>query len=414
MKKGILVLAAVALIAVSGVVVVTKKGPHADAGPAAGAHPGMPQAMPARVAVIEEKPLRIWTSYSGRMAAVEFVELRPQVDGRIQEIKFTDGQLVNKGDVLFVIDPGPYEASVAQAQAAIKAAQSQHDLAVKELNRAEDLIKSDTVSKRVLDERQSAAQVALNALTAAKATLDKAQINLDRAYVEAPISGRVSRPEITVGNVVQAGPNAPVLTTIVSNEGIYADFEVDEQTYLNGVRPFLVNGQDESVIPVELVLGNGEVFEGHIQSFDNRIDTSTGTIRARARFENEDGTLLPGMFVTVKLGSPTAQNAILLTEQAIGTDQNRKFVYVVGEDNKVTYREIKLGASVDGQRVITSGLAPGEKVIVEGIMKIMPGMDVIPEIAAPQAAGGAQLQDTAPASGNEHGDAAAAPAHGGH
>lgn len=400
MKKSLLAAGAVLVIVIAGATAFMTRGPHAESGHGAGPH-GMPPAMPAQVTVVEEKPLRLWTSYSGRLEAVEFVELRPQVDGRIQEVKFEDGQLVNEGDVLFVIDPRPYEARVAEAQAAIKAAQSQHELAVKELKRAEDLIKTDTISKRVLDERQSAAQVAKNTLTRAEATLESAQIDLDRAFVKAPISGRVSRPEITVGNVVQAGPNAPVLTTIVSDEGIYADFDVDEQTYLQNIRPHLGGGQNEKTIPVQLVLSDGSVVEdGYIKSFDNRIDTSTGTIRARAYFNNEDGSLLPGMFVTVKLGSPADQTAILLTEHAIGTDQNRKFVYVVGADNKVAYREVQLGATVNGQRVVTGGLTPGEKVIAEGIMKIMPDMQVVPQIVGAEQQGeGAPLPETAPAAG---------------
>ncbi len=406
LKTGIVL--AVMLIAAAGFMAYKKMTPPAGGQPGEMAHGGgqggAPQAMPVPVAVAEKKPLRIWTSYSGRMMAIEYVELRPQVDGRIQEIKFADGQLVNKGDVLFVIDPRPYEATATQAEAAIKAAQSQHDLAVKELKRAEELIQSGTIPKRVLDERQNAAQLAINALNAAKAALEKAQINVDHAYVEAPVSGRVSRPEITVGNVVQSGPNAPVLTTIVSSEGIYADFEVDEQTYLGSVRPYLAEGKDANDIPVQLVVGNdGRVYEGHIKSFDNQINISTGTIRARAFLANEDGTLLPGMFVTVRLGSPSIEDVMLLTEHAIGTDQNRKFVYVIS-DGKATYREVKLGASVDGNRVILSGLEPGEQVISEGIMKIMPGMPVMPMEAPPpmQAEGnGAALPETAPAAGEK-------------
>lgn len=350
---------------------------------------GAPQAMPVTVTVIEKKPLRIWTSYSGRMQAVDYVELRPEVSGRIDEIKFEDGQLVNKGDVLFVIDPRPYEAAVREAEAAVSSAQTQRELAVKELKRAEELVKSDAVSKRVYDERENAAVVTKNSIEAAKAQLAQAQINLDRAYIKSPVSGRISRAEITVGNVVEAGPGAPVLTTIVSNEGIYADFEVDEQTYLRNIRLKASDREAESQIPVKLTLNNDAatmVYDGTIKSFDNQINTSSGTIRARAYFDNKDGSLIPGMYASVRMGSPAAENVILLTDQAISTDQDRKFVYVVGTDNKVAYREVKLGSSVDGSHVITEGLKPGEKVIVEGIMKIRPDILVAPQVAKTAAA----------------------------
>lgn len=341
-----------------------------------------PPPMPVKVAVIEKNPLRIWTSYSGRMEAVDYVELRPEVSGRIDEIKFEDGQIINKGDVLFVIDPRPYEASVKEAEAAVNSAKNQQSLALKELNRAEELVKSGAVSKRVLDERDNTAVISKNSIEAAKAQLAKAQIDLDHAYIKSPITGRISRAEITVGNVVEAGPGAPVLTTIVSTEGIYADFEVDEQGYFSNIHQQAANREDESKIPVKLTLnGNAKnVYEGYIKSFDNRINSSSGTIRARAYFDNADASLIPGMYASVSMGSPSTEEAILLTDQAISTDQDRKFVYVVGNDNKVAYREIKLGASVDGQHVITEGLKPGEKVIIDGIMKIRPDMLVAPEV----------------------------------
>lgn len=355
------------------------------------ATPAEHQAMPVKVALIEKKPLRIWTSYSGRMEAVDYVEIRPEVGGRIDEIKFEDGQVVNRGDVLFVIDPRPYEASVKEAEAALSSAKNQQSLALKELKRAEDLLKTDAVPKRIYDERQNAAALSKNSIAGAEAQLAKAKIDLDHAYIKAPISGRISRAEITVGNVVQAA-NAPVLTSIVSNEGIYADFEVDEQTYLRNIRSTASDREAESKIPVKISLGDDDepVCDGYIKSFDNRINTSTGAIRARAFCENKDGSLIPGMYASIRMGSPAAEEVILLTDQAISTDQDRKFVYVVDDTNKVNYREIQLGASVDGHHVITEGLQPGDKVIVEGIMKIRPDMIVAPEIvkaaAAPETA----------------------------
>lgn len=338
-----------------------------------------PPAAPVVVEVMKKEPLRLWRSYSGRMEAVDYVELRAQVDGRIEEVKFGDGDRVKKGDVLFVIDPRPYKAGVDEAKAALAAAESQHDLAVRDLERAQSLIKTDTVSRRVLDERENAEKIAKNAIAAARAMLERAQIDLDRAYIKAPVSGRVSRAEVTVGNLVQVGPNAPVLTTIVSDEGIYADFDVDEQTYVREIRNGARDRETEGEIPVQIVLQDGSVREGHVESFDNRINASTGTIRARALFDNADGMLLPGMFVTVRLGGAAAADVMLVPEQAVGTDQDRKFVYIVDGESKSAYREVTLGDTVGTKRIVLSGLTPGDKVIAEGIMKVMPGMAVIPQ-----------------------------------
>ena len=371
-------------LVVIGFGLIANRGDNAQANPAA--EGAAPQAMPVPVEIIEKKPLRIWTSYSGRMAAVDYVELRPEVGGRIDEIKFEDGQLVNKGDVLFVIDPRPYEASVKQAEAALKSAKNQKELALKELKRAEDLLKTDAVPKRIYDERQSTAEISKNAIEEAQAQLTRAKIDLDHAYIKSPISGRISRPEITVGNVVQAGPSAPILTTIVSNEGIYADFEIDEQTYLRNIRGKAAATPEEGGIPVRLTVGGRDEmsYEGYVHSFDNRINPSSGTIRARAYFNNADGALLPGMYASIRMGSPTAEDVILLTDQAISTDQDRKFVYIVNKDSKAEYREVKLGTSVDGHHVIASGLQAGDKVIVDGLMKIRPDMPVAPQVKKPK------------------------------
>lgn len=346
--------------------------------PAGGPPPGP---MPVVVDVVKETATQIWNDYSGRLNAVDYVELRPQVTGTVTEIKFEDGQDVAKGDVLYVIDPAPYEAAVAQANADLSAAKSQAEFAQKQLERAKGLMETNAISKDLLDERTNAARVAKNNIDAANARLRDSKINLDRAYVKAPIAGRVGRAEITEGNLVQAGPNAPILTTILSNAEIYADFDVDEQTYTQHVRGKANGVEGERAIPVKLALkgDNNAVYEGTIHSFDNRINTATGTIRARALFKNEDGALLPGMFVSVKMGTPVSETRILIPENIVGTDQDRKFVYVVNDKNIVEYREVKLGATSDGQRVVTSGLKAGEKVIVEGTMRIRPDMPVAPQ-----------------------------------
>ena len=374
------------------------KTPEGSSAYAAAAPADMP-AVPVPVLVMKEAPVQIWKEFPGRLEAVDSVELRPQVSGTIDTVKFEDGQMVRKGDILFVIDPRPYEAEIAQAKADLQAARNQYDLAVKELKRAEELIGTGAIPKRTYDERLNTELVTKSAIASAEARLKRAQLNLDYAYVKAPISGRASRVEITAGNLVEAGPNAPLLTTIVSNEGIYAGFEVDEQTYLQYLRGATGNREEEQKIPVKLILQNdpGTVYEGNIHSFDNKIDTSSGTIRARALFKNENGNLLPGMFVTVRIGSAESKNAFIVPERAIGTDQDRKFVYVV-DNGKVAYREVKPGETVGENRVIASGIKEGDMVITDGIMKLRPDMPASPQIqnagAAPENPAAQQPEET--------------------
>lgn len=339
-----------------------------------------PQAMPVTVETINAEVVQIWNEYSARLEAVHFAEIRPQVSGTITEVKFEDGQEVNKGDVLFVIDPRPYQALVNQAKAELHAAKNQVDFSSKQLKRAEELIKNNAISQRLLDERMNAYNVAVDNVRGIEARLTSAQINLDFAYVKAPISGRVSRAEVKEGNLVETAVNAPVLTSIVSQDKIYADFEVDEQTYLKYIRATARDLQAEHQIPVKLKLTGDDVqYEGYIQSFDNQINVSSGTIRARALFKNDDGVLLPGMFASIQVGTPSSNDLVLISERAIGTNQNRKFVYVVNEQNITEYREVEIGKSIKGQRIITSGLNIGELIITEGIIRIQPGMPVIPQ-----------------------------------
>ena len=346
-----------------------------------------PAAIPVDTVSVEKRPVRLWRTFSARLEAVDKVDLRPQVSGAIVEVRFRDGQTVAKGDVLVVIDPRLFEAAVAQAKADLAAARERHGFAGRELERARKLIASKTVPQRVFDQRKNDYATSGSEVEAASARLTQAKLDLDHAHVKAPISGRVGRVEVTVGNLVQAGPNSPVLTSIVSNDGIYADFDVDEETYLRYGRA-TGGGDVESTIPVRLLVGKDggrNVYEGRIHAFDNRIDPQTGTIRARSHFDNVAGRLLPGMFATVEMGTPDLRDRVLLSENAILTDQDRKFVYVVGPDNKVAYREVELGASVSGMRVITSGLAEGERVIVGGTMIVRPNALVAPKDVARKA-----------------------------
>lgn len=362
-------------LTVSGIALFTQP-PEASAQ----ASSAKPQAMPVTIDIVQTKPVQLWKPFSTRMQAVDFAEIRPQVSGNVTEIHFADGQMVEKDDVLYVIDPRPFQATAQQAKAELASAQNDANYTQKELERAKGLVKTNAISQRIYDERSNRAAIAKMAVAAAKARLEQALINLDRAYVKAPFKGRVSRAEITIGNLVEAGPNAPLLTSIVSNNGIYADFEVDEQTYLTQIRSVAKNKTEESTIPVKLSLSKGSAeYTGFIHSFDNRIDTASGTIRARAYFENRDQALLPGMFGNIQLGSAISQEHILVNEKAIGTNQDRKFVYIVNNENKVTYREVNLGNAVNGQRIIESGLANGDKVITRGIIRVRPGMLVSPQ-----------------------------------
>ncbi len=338
-------------------------------------------AMPVEVVVIKEQPVRIWKNFSGRLTAVDFVEIRPQASGLITEVRFKDGQLVNKGDILYIIDSRPYKAAVMKAKADLVIALNRQDLAEKEYRRAQKLIKTKMISQRIYDERINIKLVSESTVKSAKAQLSKAKIDLGYAYIKAPVSGRVSRTEVTIGNLVSAGSSAPLLTSIVSNDSIYADFEVDEQTYLKYMQQGSFNKSITKKIPVELRLQHDErVHKGEIHSFDNRIDPASGTIRARAVFDNLQGRLLPGMYARMRLGSPAEKNIILLSERAIGTDQNRKFVYVINKENKTIYREVKLGESIGGRRIVNFGLKPGEKVIVRGLIRVRPNMLVKPTV----------------------------------
>jgi len=345
--------------------------------------PAAAAGVPVTVSHLEPQTVNAFAEFSGRINAVDYAEVRPQVSGRITEIRFHDGEHVNAGDVLVVIDPRPYQAAVDKAQADLQTAVNNAKFAKAERDRGSQLVKSNYLSQETFDQRTNADEVAKAAVQAAQAALESAQINLDYAYVKAPISGRVSRAEITLGNLV-GSPTAPppVLTSIVSDNGVYADFEVDEQTYLNNVANYGHSQEDQQMIPVDVVVrGNGErVYRGRIYSFDNRIDSSSGSIRARARFDNADGGLIPGMFVSVRMGSGAIDEALVVPESAIGNDQSKRFVFVVGEGNKAEYRSVELGPQIDGNRVVLTGLKAGDRVIIDHLQRLAPGAPVVPQM----------------------------------
>lgn len=345
--------------------------------------PPAPPALPVTAVRIKPRHIQLWQQFSGNITAVDEVAVRPQVSGLIKAVKFKDGDQVKKGDILFIIDPRPFQAALKQAQAALDTAKTRAEFAKNELRRAQSLVDRRAVAERLLDQRNNEYKTALAEILNAEALVETASINLDFAHIKAPITGKVSRVEITEGNLVEAGANAPVLTTIVANDAVYIDFEVDEQTYLTSVHKATL--KDLSKIPVEVILGNGNtakarILKGFMHSFDNRVNPATGTIRGRALFKNTERGLLPGMSVSIKLGlgNGEQQKQILLSERAVGTDQDRKFVYIINEESKATYREVVLGQSKNGHRVILSGLSEGDIVITEGLIRIRPGALVSP------------------------------------
>ncbi|WP_186024764.1 efflux RND transporter periplasmic adaptor subunit [Burkholderia gladioli] len=326
------------------------------------------------VANVLSKTITDWQTYSGRLEAIERVDVRPLVSGTIVSVNFKDGALVKKGDVLFVIDPRPYQAEVDRTAAQLAAAQARDGYAQTDWQRAQRLIGDNAIAKRDYDEKQNAARESAANVKAAAAALEAAKINLGYTRIVAPFTGRASRAEITLGNVVSAGASAAPLTTLVSVSPIYASFDADEQTYLR----YIGNQRDGRKVPVDLGLANesGYSRNGVIDSVDNRLDTSSGTIRVRARFDNADGTLVPGLYARVKVDGSAPHPALLVDDAAINTDQDKKFVFVVDAQGKVAYREVQIGSLHGNQRVIAGGLQASDRVVVNGTQRVRPGEQV--------------------------------------
>lgn len=345
-----------------------------------------PPATPVSVADVNERETAVWDEFSGRLEAVEQVEVRSRVAGAIQEIRFREGALVQKDDVLVVIDPALYAAEVARAEAQVAAAQARLVFTKSDYERGQQLTGSQTISQRDQDNRINSYREAEANLKAAQATLKTAQLNLGYTEVRAPVTGRVGKREITVGNLIAAGPGSPLLTTIVSTSPIYASFNADEQVVLRALNSL---GDDAAAsktgrIPVKMgtATSDGTPFEGHMQLIDNQVDPRSGTVRVRAVFDNKDGRLIPGQFVRLQMGQPKSERAVMVNERAVGTDQNKKYVMVVNKENKAEYREVTLGVAVDGLRRVTSGLKPGEQIVVRGLQRVRPGAPVAPQVVA--------------------------------
>lgn len=350
------------------------------------AQPGGPSqapATPVSVATVVQSEVAAWDEFSGRLEAVERVDIRSQVAGTLQTVHFREGALVKKGELLLTIDPAPYAAEVQRAEAQVMAAQARVAQARGEQERSQRLWSEQAISKRELDERVNGQREADANLRAAQAALQTAQLSLGYTQLRAPVAGRVGKLEVTVGNLVAAGPGAQVLTTLVSVSPIYASFDADEQVVAKALKDVGVKGVRKlDRIPVQMgtAASTDTPFEGRLQLVDNQVDPKSGTIRARAVFDNPDGQLMPGQFARVRMGQANRGTALLINERAVGTDQNKKFVLVVGADNKAIYREISLGASVNGLRIVKQGLEANERIVVNGLQRIRPGSLVAPQL----------------------------------
>ena len=358
----------------------------------ADAAPAQPAATSVSVATVAKSDVTVWDEFSGRLEAVERVDIRSRVAGAVQAVHFREGALVKQGELLITIDPAPYVAEVERAEAQVASARARQSYARSEQERARRLWDERAIAQRELDERVNAGSEAEANLRAAQASLQSARLNLGYTQVRAPVSGRIGKREITVGNLVAAGPGAPVLSTLVSVSPIYASFDADEQVIVRALKDLgrsAANRSSIDSIPVQM--GTATVgstpFEGHLQLIDNQVDARSGTVRVRAAFDNKDGVLIPGQFARIRMGQAQTSNMLLVSERAIGTDQSKKFVMVVDGNNKVNYREVALGASINGLRAVTQGLQAGERVVVNGLQHIRPGALVEPREMAMDAVG---------------------------
>jgi len=314
----------------------------------------MPPAPEVSVAQVVSEKLTEWDTFTGRLEAPQSVELRPRVSGYVDIVAYEEGAIVKAGDPLFFIDNRAYKAEVKRLEASLKTAKARFELAKSELNRAKDLVSSKAISMEQLDQRMARYREAEANVSANAASLELARLELSYTRVEAPIAGRVSRALVTKGNYVTAGQS--VLTNLVSVGKVYAYFDADEQTYLNYMKL-----NKEGSRP---------------SSRDNKIDPSSGTIRGRAVFDNENGELIPGLFARIRLVGSAAYEGILIDDKAIGTDLNNKFVLVLGEDSTVQYRAVTLGDKFNGLRIIKSGLSENERIVVNGLQRVRPGTPV--------------------------------------
>ena len=353
-----------------------------------------PAALPVNVLTVVEKEVNEWDEFTGRLEAVESVEIRPRVSGYITEIHFEAGAIIKKGDLLYVIDPRPYQADFDRAAAELERMQAQVKLAQIELDRGKELRAKSTISASEFDQRAATYQGAAAAASSAEAAKNSAALNLEFTQVKSPIDGRVSDQRITVGNLVQpgAGPES-VLTTVVSVDPIYAKVDADENAVLKYVKLSeegkRISARTEK-IPAFVELGNETNFphQGDIDFVDNRLDSSTGTVRARVVLKNWNPALItPGFFVRVRIAGATPYRAALIADKVISSQQGLKYAFVVKPDNTIERRTLETGTIFEGKRIVKSGLKDGEKVVSTRLQLLQPGMKVTPIPEQPPASG---------------------------
>lgn len=384
-RRTAVISSSLALIAAVSAYSITRAHAAPAEKPAASAA-AVPAAPKVTVASVEEKLLTDYEEITGRVEATETVELRARVSGHIDTVHFQAGQIVHKGDILFSIDPRWYRAQFDLATAQAAQARAHAEVAAREAARAEELLAASAISHEEAEARRSREIEARAAQTSAEAAAQTAKLDLENTSVRSPIEGRIGRAIVTAGNLVSGSPgNATLLATIVTVGDAYVYADLDETTFLKFNRLLRENrvAMENGRVPVDMQLADesGYPRRGYIESTDNRLNAGTGSLVLRLVFPNTDHSLVPGLFarVRVPVGSPRA--TLLVSERAIGTDQSQKFVLAVAADNKAVYRTVKLGGSVQDKRVIRSGLQSGDRVIVNGLQRVRPGMTVDPETA---------------------------------
>jgi RND family efflux transporter MFP subunit len=337
------------------------------------------------VAPVERKEIVEWDEFTGRIEPIESVEVRPRVSGYIQEVRFQSGQLVKKGDVLFVIDPRWHQATFDQRQAEFEQAKVHLENAKHEADRSSQLLADKAISVEESDARQSRYQAAKAAWLAAQAALESAKLDLDYTQVRAPVDGRVSRALLTDGNYISGVAGAAsLLTTIVSVDPVYVYADIDENSLLKFdalIQSRKLETNADGRVPVDVQLADETDFphRGYLESLNNRVDANTGSILLRAIVPNPEGRMVPGLFARIRLPLSERYQALLVEERAVGTDQAQKFVLTLTSSNTVAYQTVKLGPAMEGKRVVRSGLQGTEEIVVNGLQRVRPGMPVVPQ-----------------------------------
>jgi len=347
-----------------------------------------PQAPQVSVAEAVQREVSDWDEFTGRIEAIESVEIRPRVSGYIERVAFLEGGTIRKGDLLFVIDPRPYRAELDKAEAELVRARASAELARNEVARGDRLLRAHAVSQEEYDQRVNAGRESEADVRAAEAAVETARLNLGFTRITSPIDGRAGKAEVTLGNLVTGGSaSSTLLTTVVSIDPIYVAFEGDEGVYLKYAQLGQLRelrGSSSTRNTVRVALANETDFphQGELVFLDNQLNPATGTIRARALLDNHARQLTPGLFARVRLIGSENRPAVVIDDRAVGTDQSQKFVYVVGEHNVVDYRVVKLGRLFDGLRIVEEGLIPGERIVVNGLQRVRPGVTIAPQLVS--------------------------------